>query len=415
MGSLTAKRRVIIYGTLIGCGLAVCAWQAEEHVRFKRNAAEALINRGRDITSTLGVVVRSQRRFGPNIVLKDRVQSALHDLVRPEELESIAILSVTGETIASAGARVELTPDMLQARGVYWRDHTLTIMNLMDLGSTATDDGGTRPRPPIVVADEKTARAFRPPANRRPSDGRPTSGTSVDPAPDGANPTPANSTDATEPRSAVSQPRWMPREEYESLIQKQGAHSIVISLSTDAMHHAVSADLLLRSLVSLLAMGGAIVSALAWRNVGKNSELQIRLVKAGEMNSHLSQMNFAAAGLAHETRNPLNLIRGLAQMIAMEAQSVPKLKEHASTIIEEADRVTVQLNEFIDYSKPREAHFAPVEVSRLVADVARTLLPDIEDNQIRFVPLARPLTVQADEQLFRQALFNLLLNAVQAV
>jgi signal transduction histidine kinase len=343
------------------------------------------------------------------------VQSALHDLVRPEDLESIAILSVTGETIASAGARVELTPDMLQARGVYWRDHTLTIMNLMDLGSTATDDGGTRPRPPIVVADEKTARAFRPPANRRPSDGRPTSGTSVDPAPDGANPTPANSTDATEPRSAVSQPRWMPREEYESLIQKQGAHSIVISLSTDAMHHAVSADLLLRSLVSLLAMGGAIVSALAWRNVGKNSELQIRLVKAGEMNSHLSQMNFAAAGLAHETRNPLNLIRGLAQMIAMEAQSVPKLKEHASTIIEEADRVTVQLNEFIDYSKPREAHFAPVEVSRLVADVARTLLPDIEDNQIRFVPLARPLTVQADEQLFRQALFNLLLNAVQAV
>ena len=102
-------------------------------------------------------------------------------------------------------------------------------------------------------------------------------------------------------------------------------------------------------------------------------------------------------------------------MITMQAADAPKLKEHASTIIEEADRVTVQLNEFIDYSKPREAHFAPVDVSALVADVARTLLHDIEDKQIHLQSPAAPLTVEADEQLFRQALFNLLLNAVQAV
>ncbi|HUR56587.1 MAG TPA: ATP-binding protein [Opitutaceae bacterium] len=410
MGSPVAKRRLVVHITLIVCGLAVCAWQAEEHFRFKRNAAEALINRGRDITSTLGVVIRSQRRFGPNVVLKDRLQSALQDLVRPEELESIAILSVAGETIASAGARAELTPEMLQARGVYWRDRTLTIMNLMDLGSTATDDGGTRPRPPIVVADEKTARAFRPPGGpRRPSDARTTTGTAGEAAAESAHPAaPA------EPRP-VSQPRWMPREEYESLIQKQGAHSIVISLSTDAMHRAVTADLLLRSLVSLSAMAAAIVSALAWRNLRKNAELQIRLVKAGEMNTHLTQMNFAAAGLAHETRNPLNLIRGIAQMIAMEAATAPKLKEHASTIIEEADRVTVQLNEFINYSKPREAHLAPVELAGLVADVARTLQADLEEKQIRLEHTDPPLSIQADSPLFRQALFNLLLNATQAV
>ena len=409
MGSTIANRRLVIPITLFGCAFAVCGWQAHEHVRFKRNAAETLINRGRDITSTLGVVVRSQRRFGPNVVLKERLQSALHDLVRPEELESIAILSVTGETIASAGTPVELTPDMLQARGVYWRDRTLTIMNLIDLGSTATDDGGSRPRPPIVVADEKTARAFRPPAMRRTPEGRPAA---VNPGTPGD---PASATPGTEPLAPVSQPRWMSREEYESLIQKQGAHSIVISLSTDAMHRAVGADLLLRSLVSLLALGGAIVSTLAWRNVGKNAELQIRLVKAGEMNTHLKQMNLAAAGLAHETRNPLNLIRGLAQMITLETHDAPKLKEHASTIIEEADRVTAQLNEFIDYSKPREAHLAPVDVTRLVADVGRTLLPDIEDKQIRLLPPGTPLVVEADEQLLRQALFNLLLNAVQAV
>ena len=404
MGWPAAKRRFVISALFIACGLAVCGWQVEEHVRFRRTAAEALINRGRDITSTLGVLLRSQRRiYGVVSVSKDRLESALQDLIRPNELESIAILGATGETIASAGSRVDVTPEMQQARGAYWRERTLTIMNLMDLGANAGEEGA-RPRPPIVVADDRTARSLRPPppAARRPADG----------TPGAANPDAAT---ANEPRPPFGRPSWMPKEEYDAVIQKQGVHSLVISLSTGEMRRAISADLLMRSLVSLLAMGGAIASMLAWRNVGRNAELQIRLVKAGEMNTHLKEMNLAAAGLAHETRNPLNLIRGLAQMIALQAKEVPKLKEHASTIIEEADRVTVQLNEFINYSKSREAQIAPVQVARLVADVVRTLLPDLDEKHIQLVPPETTLSVEADEQLLRQALFNVLLNATQAV
>ena len=398
MGSFTANRRLAIAALFLVAVLAVCVWQAQEHFRFERAAAEALINRGRDITSTLGVVVRSQRRFG-GVVSKDRLEATLLDLVRPGELEAIAILGATGETIASAGPHVELTPEMLRARGVFWRDTTLTLMNVMDLGPATAEDA-TRPPPAIVVSDP---RAFRPASSRRTPEG-----TALKTGEPAANATPS-------PRSPFGRPSWMSREEYDAVIQKQGVHSLVISLSTVEMRAAVRGDLLQRSLVCLLAAGAALGAALAWRNVRKNSELQIRLVKAGEMNAHLSGMNFAAAGLAHETRNPLNLIRGLAQMIAMQTQDAPKLKEHAATIIEEADRVTVQLNEFIHYSKPREAHLAPVELTALVADVARTLQPDLEEKQILLTPPATPLTVEADSALLRQALFNLLLNAVQAV
>ncbi len=395
----TAKRNLVVSVTLIGCGLGICGWQIEEHLRFKRDAAQALVNRGRDITSTLGVVVRSQRRNGI-VVPKERLQVALQDLIRPDELHAIAILGATGETIASAGQMPEVTPEMLRSRGVFWQDQTLTVMNLMDLGTTVTEDGVVSPAV-IVATNERISRAFRPPPTpRRPADG-------ATPETPGATP--------AAPRPLFSRPSWMTREEYDSVIQKQGVHSLVLSMSTREMRRAVQSDWLLRSLVSLLALGGSVLSVLAWRNLAKNSELQIRLVKAGEMNTHLKEMNFAAAGLAHETRNPLNLIRGLAQMIAMQAQSSPKLKEHASTIIEEADRVTVQLNEFINYSKPREAHFAPVEVQRLIADVARTLVPDIEEKHITLRQPEAPLLIEADEQLLRQALFNVLLNATQAV
>ncbi len=392
---LPATRRLGVPAVLLAVALGVCGWQWAEHRAFARSAVQTLVNRGRDITSTLGVVVRSQRRYGL-IVSKDRIESALQDLVRPGELESIAILGATGETIASAGGPIPVTPDMLRAPGPHWRDRTVTLMNLMDLGFNASD-AAARPAPAIVVSDP---RAFRPGQTRRSAEA-------------GVAPKAGENSEAAAARTPFGRPSWMSREDYDAVIQKQGMHSLVVSLSTDEMHRAVNSDLLLRSLVGLLALGAAVLSTLAWRNVVRNSELQIRLVKAGEMNARLSEMNFAAAGLAHETRNPLNLIRGLAHLIAAEPATPPRLKAHAAGILEEADRVTVQLNEFINYSKPREVHAVPVEVSRLVADVARTLQPDLEEKKIVFTPPA-PLTIAADPPLLRQALFNLILNAVQA-
>lgn len=407
MGSLTAKRRLIVYVVLLGCGLAVCAWQAQEHVRFEKNARQALVNRGRDITSTFGALLRAQRRFfGSVVVSKERLEASLRDMLGPDaEVDSIAVLGANGATIASAGGAIELAPEMLAAGGPFWRERTVTLLNLVDLSVPQGDDTG-RTRPPIVVSTDDRI-GFRQPPSRRFQDG---GGRGPAPVPETA-----TAADSPAPAPATPPPENPPGRSAFGRSLGQGVHSLVITLSTVEMRRAVRADLLLRSLVSLLAMGGAIVTALAWRNVGKNAELQIRLVKAGEMNTHLKEMNLAAAGLAHETRNPLNLIRGLAQMIAMHAKDAPKLKEHASTIVEEADRVTVQLNEFINYSKPREPQMAPVEVQRLVADVARTLLPDLEEKQLHLQHPESPLWIEADEQLLRQALFNVLLNATQAV
>ena len=59
--------------------------------------------------------------------------------------------------------------------------------------------------------------------------------------------------------------------------------------------------------LAFLALGG---SALTWKSVVQSSQLQLRLVRAKELNEYLQEMNLAAAGLAHETRNPLNSRHG---------------------------------------------------------------------------------------------------------
>lgn len=203
--------------------------------------------------------------------------------------------------------------------------------------------------------------------------------------------------------------------EYKTLLQKQGLHSFFIVLSTQNVHLITEHDLLMRGIVCIFALGAAVGAGVAWQNLVKSSELQIRLVRASEQNTHLKELNLAAAGLAHETRNPLNIIRGLAQMISRDAGVTGEIRQRSRDIAEEADRVTAQLSEFINYSRPREVRRTAVAVGGVVNDVARALAHDLEEKQIRLQGFDDPVTIEADEQLLRQALFNLLINSVQAI
>jgi signal transduction histidine kinase len=207
----------------------------------------------------------------------------------------------------------------------------------------------------------------------------------------------------------------MDESRYEELLQKQGLHGFVLKVSTEVLQAESAGDRWLRlSIISvaLVAAGGL---GIAWRTLERSSRLQLRLMRASEMNIHLREMNVAAAGLAHETRNPLNIVRGLAQMISQQQDASPDIRQRAGDITDEVDRITGRLNEFIDYSKPREAKPTPTNLSAVIRDVERALASDIEEKQIDLAIDGPELTIEADESLLRQVLFNLLLNSVQAV
>jgi signal transduction histidine kinase len=201
---------------------------------------------------------------------------------------------------------------------------------------------------------------------------------------------------------------------YQELIQKRELHGLVLALSTDAFQAVCLHDLWLRTVIGFFATVSVLGSTLAWRNLAKSADLQLRLVRASEMNTHLKEMNLAAAGLAHETRNPLNIIRGLAQMISKRADAPAEIQTKSRAILDETDKVTAQLNEFINYSRPREVRRSVLAIGSVVGEVVRALNYDLEEKKIALEVKADQFNIEADEQLLRQALFNLLLNAVQA-
>ncbi|MFO1501566.1 MAG: ATP-binding protein, partial [Verrucomicrobiota bacterium] len=187
-----------------------------------------------------------------------------------------------------------------------------------------------------------------------------------------------------------------------------------IVMSTETMRATSNHDLWLRLLISALASVSVVGLALAWTNLVKSGELEVRLVRAAELNARLREMSVAAAGLAHETKNPLNIIRGLAQMISKQEDAPREIREKTRGIVDEADRVTAQVNEFINFSRPRQLRPVPVGLSSAVAEVVRALGPDLEEKSMKLNVQEGLPVIEADEQQLRQALFNLLINAIQA-
>ena len=207
----------------------------------------------------------------------------------------------------------------------------------------------------------------------------------------------------------------MTEAEFKALAARRELHGLVLAMSTDNYRAICVHDLWLRFVIAFFAGISAVGAGMAFRNFSLTADLQIRLVRASEMNSHLKEMNLAAAGLAHETRNPLNIIRGMAQMLSKQADATGEIRDKARAIVEETDKVTAQLNEFINYSRTREVRRARLALNAISSEVLRALHYDLEEKKIRVESRGEPITIEADEQLLRQVLFNLLLNAVQAV
>jgi signal transduction histidine kinase len=425
------RRNLFVYGLLLAVWVLVIAWQVEEHHKIRESAKTDLRRSSKAIANTVGAFIRGLQFRGA--VLSDRLEPVLNELVgatnelvKSSELLSIALLNGSGDRLASAGKPIDLAQSEIVQEGERWGLHSVTMVYPVE-GAAVSLEGATNATtvvlPPFRELTNNPSEGFRGRGSRRdhgpdgpPPDFKP-EGSGPGPAP----PRPDPGTTLPEPRRDGGKPRrpfWargMEEKEYQELIQKRELHGLVLSLSTDTFQAVCLHDLWLRCIIIFFSGISAAGVTVAWRNLAKSSDLQLRLVRASEMNTHLKQMNLAAAGLAHETRNPLNIIRGMAQMLLKQAETPPEIRERSRAIVDETDKVTAQLNEFINYSRPREIRRSVIALHSVLNEVARALNYDIDEKQIQLEIKGDPFAIEADEQMLRQVLFNLVLNSIQAL
>ena len=141
------------------------------------------------------------------------------------------------------------------------------------------------------------------------------------------------------------------------------------------------------------------------------SRIEQRLVEADRLHT-LGQL---AAGVAHDLRNPLAIVKAAAEAMQRRAQGQPELVEHATVICRNVDRAERTIKSLLDLGKPSAAELQEIAVDRLLADALE--LVAVEAKR-RGVALHRDvesgLQLRSEPRLLQQVLLNLLLNALEA-
>jgi two-component system sensor histidine kinase PilS (NtrC family) len=123
-----------------------------------------------------------------------------------------------------------------------------------------------------------------------------------------------------------------------------------------------------------------------------------------------------SASLAHEIRNPLASIRSAVEQLAAVPRADEDERTLAGLIVRESDRLSRLLGEFLDFARVRMRHVARVELASVVAGAAALARahPDRAAGVELRCEAPDALLVEGDEDLLHRAVFNLVLNAVQA-
>ncbi len=131
----------------------------------------------------------------------------------------------------------------------------------------------------------------------------------------------------------------------------------------------------------------------------------------------LAALGKMAAGVAHELRNPLSSIKGLALVLRSRFLEENSDRETATILVQEVERLNRSISELLDYARPQQLKKVNFDIDKLLNKAVSLMRIDAETAGVELrTNFEESLpTVNGDEDKLTQVLLNLLLNGIQAM
>lgn len=141
-----------------------------------------------------------------------------------------------------------------------------------------------------------------------------------------------------------------------------------------------------------------------------------KLERQIQRSDRLISLGRFAAGIAHELRNPLSSIRGLAQYLAERHKDDPSEAECFQIINTEIVRLNRKLSELVSFARHEPPAQELIDPAEVLKHAIRLIEPDLRMAKVRFeVQVPTSLGhIQGNADRLHQAFLNILLNAIDA-
>jgi two-component system sensor histidine kinase HydH len=159
--------------------------------------------------------------------------------------------------------------------------------------------------------------------------------------------------------------------------------------------------------------GELVGHVLILRDLGEVHRLQDEIRRQEK----LAAIGGLAAGVAHEIRNPLSSIKGLATFFGDQFEDGSEAKDAAGVMVNEVDRLNRVITELLDFSRPTDLNRKPTDLAELLSHSLQIIQQDITNQGIRIHQRIDEdlCPIQVDPDRLNQCLLNLYLNAIQAM
>ncbi|MCB2216946.1 MAG: PAS domain-containing protein [Desulfobulbaceae bacterium] len=149
------------------------------------------------------------------------------------------------------------------------------------------------------------------------------------------------------------------------------------------------------------------------RDLGEVRRLQAEIRRKEK----LAAIGGLAAGVAHEIRNPLSSVKGIASYYKSKFEDGSKDKEMAGVMIEEVDRLNRVISELLEFAGPTKLNRKPSNMNELLKHSAQLVEQEAAAKKISMQLNLTPESVEADVDPDRltQCFLNLFLNGLQAM
>jgi len=151
--------------------------------------------------------------------------------------------------------------------------------------------------------------------------------------------------------------------------------------------------------------------------IQKRAMERLRLKERLSRAERLSSLGEMAAGISHEIRNPLGIIRSSAELLKKKVTKIDPSNTIPDIIVEEANRLNRIITDFINFAKPRSPNFSPCRIQEVIDKNITFLTMQIEEKGYRIKQNYQNSLpeIQADAAMLYQSFLNILINAMQAM